>query len=108
MPRRPVSLAISFAPNPCGASPHRFFSSLLRGGGRTVLAAGGWALFGEQVVGDRLVGERVEPDELALCVVGKNVRALDRLAIKVNRGQDNDLVAVSNEVPSVSGWLAGS
>ncbi|HLB19232.1 MAG TPA: hypothetical protein VK613_08890, partial [Gaiellaceae bacterium] len=45
---------------------------------------------GEHPVGYHPVAERLESDELAVAVEGKDVGALDRFALEVDRGKDND------------------
>src|SRR4051812_22048488 len=50
------------------------------------------SLAGEDPVGGGRVGERVEPDEPALRVVGHDVAALVVLAAEAHRREDNDLV----------------
>jgi hypothetical protein len=54
--------------------------------------------FWKHSVAHRRVGERVKPDKLAVGVVGEDVGALGRLPLEGDGGQDDDLVAIGDEV----------
>ena len=55
-------------------------------------------LRGEDPVAQRRVADRVECDQLALVVIGEDIGVLVRLALERDRGQDDHLVAVGDEI----------